>query len=162
MGTVGNRVIPEVKNANHFKGTVIHGADYKVPEPFANKCVVVVGAGNTGCDICLDLSVCAESITLVQRSKTTLIPAEVLRKHLTHHWPDDGSVPMDVADFKFSSTPLNLLRQHCRMGKTGSDGGDSGKYATLYKGLREKGMIVDDGEDGEGSLFQVLEKFAGL
>lgn len=161
IGTVGTRIVPHVKNQDVFKGTVIHGADYKSPVPFTNKRVVVVGAGNTAGDICLDLSVCADTITMVQRSKSTLVPVEVVRTILTRFWPDDGSVPTEVADFKFSSAPLNLLRQLSRLNKAGG-GGSGGRYAELYRGLREKGMIVDDGEDGEGIAFQVLERFGGF
>jgi thioredoxin reductase len=37
-----------------FDGTVMHSADYKGPEPLRGKRVLVVGAGNTGCDIAVD------------------------------------------------------------------------------------------------------------
>lgn len=160
MGTLGKPIFPEVKNRDVFKGTVIHGSQYKSPTPFTNKRVVIVGAGNTACDICLDLSTCADTITMIQRSRSTLVPGDIGIEHLTRFWPDDGSVPTDIADFKAASTPLKLVRMYSRMVKAGG-GGESGKYAELYKGLREKGMIVDDGEDGEGLLFQVFEKFGG-
>lgn len=160
MGTIGARITPTVKNHDTFKGTVIHSGDYKSPIPFTNKRVVIVGAGNSAGDICLDLSVCADTITMIQRSESTLVPAEIVRQHLTHFWPDDGSIPTDIADFKFGSIPLKLLKEHSKITKAGG-GGESGKYAALYKGLREKGMIVNDGEDGEGPAFQVIQRFGG-
>lgn len=44
----------------HFEGTfdgeVLHSHDYKVPDPFHGRRVVVVGAGNSGCDIAVELS----------------------------------------------------------------------------------------------------------
>jgi hypothetical protein len=161
MGTLGPRIMPQPRNSEGFKGMVIHGGDYKTPEPFRNKRVVVVGAGNTAGDICIDLSTCAESITMVQRSKSTLIPAEILRETMTHIFPDDFSIPTDILDFRFATTPNTLLREHCKITKAGG-GGESGKYATFYKDLRKKGMIVDDGDGGEGTLFQLLEKFGGM
>ncbi|KAF5356908.1 hypothetical protein D9756_006870 [Leucocoprinus leucothites] len=161
IGILGPKIIPHIKNSERFKGTVIHGGDYKTPEPYKNKRVVVVGAGNTAGDICIDLSSCADSITLVQRSKSTLVPAEVLRKFLTQLWPDDGSIPTEISDFLAASTPLNLIRSFTKPIKAG-DSGESGEYAALYKGLREKGMIVDDGDGGKTVPFQVLEKFGVL
>ena len=37
-----------------FSGEVLHSADYKGPEVLAGKRVLVVGAGNTGCDIAVE------------------------------------------------------------------------------------------------------------
>lgn len=37
-----------------FDGEVLHSADYKGPEPLRGKRVVVVGAGNTGCDVAVE------------------------------------------------------------------------------------------------------------
>ena len=39
-----------------FTGTLLHSQDYKVPEPFRDQRVVVVGAGNSGCDIAVELA----------------------------------------------------------------------------------------------------------
>jgi len=160
MGTMGTEIVPHVTNSERFKGTIIHGADFKTPESYRNQRVVVVGAGNTAGDLCIDLSTCAESITLVQRSQSTLIPAEILRNAENRLWPDDGSIPVEIADFLAEATPINLRRLNSKIIKAGG-GGESGKYAAMYQGLREKGMVIDDGADGEGTEFQVLERFGG-
>jgi len=160
MGTTGTKIMPLVANSERFKGTIIHGADFKTPESYKNQRVVVVGAGNTAGDICIDLSTCVESITLVQRSQSTLIPAEILRNAENKLWPDDGSIPVEIADFLAEATPINLRRLNSKIIKAGG-GGESGKYAAMYRGLREKGMVIDDGADGEGTEFQVLERFGG-
>ncbi|EKM77860.1 hypothetical protein AGABI1DRAFT_76892 [Agaricus bisporus var. burnettii JB137-S8] len=160
MGPLGSRFTPEVKNRDVFKGTVIHGGEYTVPTPFAKKRVVVVGAGNTAGDICLDLSSSADNITMIQRSRTSLVPLAITNAIFDRSWPDDGSVPMEVADFLSSSMPFNLTRKYARIAKAGG-GGESGAYAEMYKGLREKGMIVDTGIEGEGVVFQAFEKSAG-
>jgi cation diffusion facilitator CzcD-associated flavoprotein CzcO len=39
-----------------FEGEILHSQAYKVPEPFRDRRVVVVGAGNSGCDIAVELS----------------------------------------------------------------------------------------------------------
>ena len=39
-----------------FKGTYFHSRDYKTPEEWRNKKVVVIGIGNSGGDIAVELS----------------------------------------------------------------------------------------------------------
>ncbi|MES1244226.1 MAG: NAD(P)-binding domain-containing protein [Acidobacteriota bacterium] len=39
-----------------FDGEILHSQAYKVPEPFRGKRVLVVGAGNSGCDIAVELA----------------------------------------------------------------------------------------------------------
>ncbi|NDJ84625.1 MAG: NAD(P)-binding domain-containing protein [Chloroflexi bacterium] len=38
----------------HFDGTTLHSAEYKTPAIFEGKHVLVIGAGNSGCDIAVD------------------------------------------------------------------------------------------------------------
>jgi thioredoxin reductase len=46
----------------HFKGQCIHSRDYKEPETWKGKRVLVVGLGNSGCDIATELSHTAEQV----------------------------------------------------------------------------------------------------
>lgn len=39
-----------------FAGEIVHSQGYKVPEPFRDRRVLVVGAGNSGCDIAVELA----------------------------------------------------------------------------------------------------------
>ncbi|KAI1093222.1 FAD/NAD(P)-binding domain-containing protein [Rostrohypoxylon terebratum] len=48
-------VWPSIPNKDKFKGEVIHSQVYKSSEPFRGKRVLVVGVGNTACDISLSL-----------------------------------------------------------------------------------------------------------
>lgn len=45
-----------------FEGWYLHSRDYKVPQSFSGKRVVVVGAGNSGVDIAVELSHTAEQV----------------------------------------------------------------------------------------------------
>lgn len=46
--------MPDYPGLQRFQGTVLHSADYKSPAPLRGKRVLVVGAGNTGCDIAVE------------------------------------------------------------------------------------------------------------
>jgi Predicted flavoprotein involved in K+ transport len=51
-GTLSQPNIPQFKG--HFEGEMIHSAQYRSPRQFAGKRVLIVGAGNSGCDIAVD------------------------------------------------------------------------------------------------------------
>lgn len=51
-GTLAEPNMPSFKGA--FTGELIHAAQYRHPEQFAGKRVLIVGAGNSGCDIAVD------------------------------------------------------------------------------------------------------------
>jgi cation diffusion facilitator CzcD-associated flavoprotein CzcO len=48
--------LPSVAGLDKFKGKVIHSAQYANAKPFAGQSVLVIGMGNTGAEIALDLA----------------------------------------------------------------------------------------------------------
>ncbi|KAI3760056.1 hypothetical protein L1987_50445 [Smallanthus sonchifolius] len=60
--------IPEVDRLSDFKGEVIHSSEYKSGKGYENKKVLVVGAGNSGMEIALDLSNYGAKTSIVIRS----------------------------------------------------------------------------------------------
>ena len=48
-------VRPEFTGEQQFRGTVVHSSEYRTAEPYRGKRVLVVGSGNTGAEIALDL-----------------------------------------------------------------------------------------------------------
>jgi len=57
-----------------FNGTMMHARDYHNPEPFQGQRVLVVGAGNSGTEIAVDLSEHGVATSIAIRSGTTFIP----------------------------------------------------------------------------------------
>lgn len=57
-----------------FAGDYIHAHDYRVPEPYAGKHVLVVGIGNSACDIASDICTQTASTTIAARSPVLLMP----------------------------------------------------------------------------------------
>lgn len=49
-------VLPSWPGQEDFPGEVIHAASYRNPRPYAGRSVLVVGTGNTGCEIAQDLA----------------------------------------------------------------------------------------------------------
>jgi len=57
-----------------FTGQVLHSRDFKRPEPFRGQRVLVVGAGNSACDIAVDVARVAARSCLSMRRGQYLIP----------------------------------------------------------------------------------------
>jgi len=57
VATGYNRIphIPEWPGRETFEGELLHGQDYRNGEPYAGRNVLVVGSGNTGAEIAIDL-----------------------------------------------------------------------------------------------------------
>ena len=60
-----------------FGGPILHSSAYRNPAPFAGKRVLVVGYGNSGAEIALDLAEAGVDVTLAVRSPVNVIPREL-------------------------------------------------------------------------------------
>lgn len=65
-----------------FAGEIIHAQEYRTPEPYIGRDVVVVGTGNTGVDLAAELSWHARSVTLASRSGAHVFPRYVFGRPL--------------------------------------------------------------------------------
>lgn len=54
--------IPEVPGADNFKGRQIHSHDYRSPDNFGGRRLLVVGAGPSGMDLALHCAPFAEKV----------------------------------------------------------------------------------------------------
>lgn len=54
-GENAEKVVPEFEGLNDFGGNVMHACDYKSGQSFSGKKVLVVGCGNSGMEVSLDL-----------------------------------------------------------------------------------------------------------
>lgn len=66
--------------AEKFAGEYLHAHSYRVPEPFRDKHVLVVGVGNSACDIAADICTVAGSTTIAARSPVLIMPRVLFGK----------------------------------------------------------------------------------
>jgi cation diffusion facilitator CzcD-associated flavoprotein CzcO len=61
-----------------YRNPIIHSSEYRNPEPFAAKRVLVVGFGNSGGEIALDLANAGVDVALAVRGPVQILPRDLL------------------------------------------------------------------------------------
>jgi len=61
-----------------FTGEQIHSHDYRTPEPFAGKRILIVGLGNSACDAATEVSQVAARTVVTMRRGTHVVPKYLL------------------------------------------------------------------------------------
>ncbi|NXJ87137.1 FMO5 monooxygenase, partial [Trogon melanurus] len=85
-----------------FEGWYLHSRDYKSPQAFAGKRVVVVGTGNSGIDIAVELSHAAKQVFLSTKRGTWVL-----------HRVADGGYPFDFSNLsRLTQLGLRVLPPH--------------------------------------------------
>jgi cation diffusion facilitator CzcD-associated flavoprotein CzcO len=79
-----------------FRGTLLHSTAYRDGSAFAGKQVLVVGAGNTGAEIALDLAERGATPTLAVRRPVNVVPRELL------------GLPIQVTSIRMRNAPLKV------------------------------------------------------
>jgi len=86
-GIVANPRVPTIPGAEEFRragGQLLHAADYRRPDSFYGKRVLVIGVGNSGGEIASELATSGNrdgrvtSVTISVRSGANVVPREIL------------------------------------------------------------------------------------
>ncbi|KAL4591018.1 hypothetical protein LXL04_003966 [Taraxacum kok-saghyz] len=79
-GENAEKVVPEFAGLDEFSGHVMHACDYRSGEGFQGKKVLVVGCGNSGMEVSLDLCQHHAFPSMVVRSSVHVLPRETSGK----------------------------------------------------------------------------------
>ncbi|RDA85267.1 hypothetical protein CP532_2330 [Ophiocordyceps camponoti-leonardi (nom. inval.)] len=98
FGTGSERfpVWPLMPGRDAFRGIVMHGQSYKSPEPFIGKRVLVVGIGNTACDVSTSLVNKASHVHQSYRRGRVLVS-----RYLDNGLPLDSTIPWSGLQLKY-------------------------------------------------------------
>ncbi|XP_073109329.1 indole-3-pyruvate monooxygenase YUCCA8-like [Elaeis guineensis] len=70
-------VVPELNGREEFKGSMLHSSKYRSGKEYKGKRVLVVGCGNSGMEMCLDLCECGAVPFMSVRSGVHVLPREM-------------------------------------------------------------------------------------
>ncbi|XP_030975048.1 probable indole-3-pyruvate monooxygenase YUCCA7 isoform X1 [Quercus lobata] len=79
-GEHAEKVVPEFEGFEEFGGHVIHVCDYKSGNRYCGKRVLVVGCGNSGMEVSLDLCSHGAEPSMAVRNSVHVLPREVMGK----------------------------------------------------------------------------------
>jgi len=77
----GNNTVPVKPNflgLEEFTGSVVFAKDYKNAQPYSGKRTLVVGCGNSGAEIALDLAENGVDVAMVVRGPVHVVPRDIL------------------------------------------------------------------------------------
>jgi cation diffusion facilitator CzcD-associated flavoprotein CzcO len=134
---------PRYEGEDGFTGRRIHARDYREPGPFAGQRVLVVGMGNTGAEIALDLSEAGVDSTISARGPVNIVPRDVLGRPTQLTARMLARLPLGLAD------RLGSLLRRMTVGDLTAYGIPTPEIAPLAQ-LREKGKtpVIDVGTVG--------------
>lgn len=98
IATGVNRVpfYPQFPDQEDFNGVILHSRNYKNAQPFVGQKVLVVGMGNTGAEIALDLCENKVEVLLSVRGAVNIVPRDFL------------GMPMQVSALRLARLPHQL------------------------------------------------------
>lgn len=73
-GIVANPRVPPIPGRERFAGRVMHSAEYRRPDPFRGRRVLVVGVGNSGGEIASELARAGVEVAVAVRSGANVVP----------------------------------------------------------------------------------------
>ena len=76
--------MPDLPGLSSFAGTFIHASEYKNPTPFQGKRTLVVGCGNSGAEIALDLAEKGVDVSMVVRGPVHVVPRDMFGRPTQH------------------------------------------------------------------------------
>lgn len=138
-GFTGDPLLPLWEGVESFPGPVFHSSEYRSGEAYNGKCVLVVGFGNSGGEIALDLAEHGAFPVISVRNPVNIIPRQLFGIPILAIAIPLSYLPPAVADFL--SAPLLALT--------------IGGYESMGMAKRPKGPFRQIEEDGRIPLIDV-------
>ncbi|MEM0994713.1 MAG: NAD(P)/FAD-dependent oxidoreductase [Bacteroidota bacterium] len=101
VATGVNRVpfSPTWKGMDAFEGDVVHSRNYRNPKPFLGKKVLLIGMGNTGAELALDLAEHQVDVTISVRSPITIVPRDINGRPVQLTAKTLAKIPFGIGDW---------------------------------------------------------------
>jgi cation diffusion facilitator CzcD-associated flavoprotein CzcO len=91
--------LPRWSGTDAFRGDIVHSSAYRNPTPYVGKRVLVVGFGNSGGEIALDLAEAGIDTTIAVRGPVQILPRDLLGLPILTWAIAQRHLPARVSDF---------------------------------------------------------------
>ncbi|WP_332367828.1 NAD(P)/FAD-dependent oxidoreductase [Spirosoma telluris] len=141
VATGYNRVpnLPELPGQRMFRGVIWHSYEYRNGAPFRNENVLVVGMGNTGAELALDLLENGAKPFISVRSPINIIRREVFGRPAQPIAIVLSKLPTWLCDY------LSKLTQQLSVGDVSVYGLGKPKHSPTFDNRRGKTPVIDIG-----------------
>lgn len=160
-GLSGKPQTPRLLGAETFVGDQYHSSQHVDAAPYAGKKCVVIGGNNSAHDICVDLWAAGAEATMVQRSPTTVVRLETLRRIAEEGPFSEGGLERGIdterADLIVGSVPFRVRESIDRAHSERMQRED----ADFYQRLAETGFLFDFGEDNTATAGKYSRRASG-
>jgi cation diffusion facilitator CzcD-associated flavoprotein CzcO len=158
-GHSGEPKIPSFPGQDTFTGIVHHASQHKDAgsSDVSGKKVIVVGTGNSGHDIAQNFCDNGASVTMLQRSPTHVVSADIGLLMLTEALYGENSPPTEDADLYAQSIPNQIGFAMVRPTVKAI----SEKEKETLDGLTKAGFKLSSGVDGGGLFSLYLTRGGG-
>ncbi|KAH7011031.1 dimethylaniline monooxygenase (N-oxide forming) [Ilyonectria destructans] len=130
-------VMPELPDREKYKGKVLHSADYSTAREWGVESGIVLSTANTAHDVADDMYEVGMSVTMVQRNRTFVLPAEFIGKR--YHALYNNNTPTELSDRLMFSNPVAVAR----LSSSKSFHAMVRKEPERYEALERAGFRVD-------------------
>ncbi|MBS0375776.1 MAG: NAD(P)/FAD-dependent oxidoreductase [Proteobacteria bacterium] len=131
-GYNGVPVMPSIPGLDSFRGSAIHAGAYKNAAPYRGKRTLVVGCGNSGAEIALDLAEQGVDVAMVVRGPVHVVPRDLFGRPTQH------------TNVLLSHLPLGL-RDAIAVATVGLAVGDLSRWGIVRPAVGPNRMIVETG-----------------
>jgi cation diffusion facilitator CzcD-associated flavoprotein CzcO len=77
-GIVANPNVPDLPGGSRFGGRILHSVEYRRPDAYKGRRVLIVGAGNSAAEIATELAHAGVQVTVSVRSGARVVPLRLL------------------------------------------------------------------------------------
>jgi len=124
--------LPTLPGLDSFRGTTVHARDYKNAEPYRDKRTLVMGCGNSGAEIALDLAERGVDVSMVVRGPVHVVPRDLFGQ------------PTQLTNILLSRLPLGL-RDAIAVATVGLVVGDLSRWGIVRPATGPNRMIEETG-----------------
>ncbi|XP_066269444.1 dimethylaniline monooxygenase [N-oxide-forming] 4-like [Branchiostoma lanceolatum] len=132
-GPFSRSFTPKYPGLDQFAGLSMHSREYKSPEPFRGKRVLVIGAGNSAGDVAVDVSHVASKLYLSMRDGTWIYP------RLSH-----GGTPIDMLGSRGLLRSPAFINAHIRRQTLAEHVNQANYGLETSKNMYEHVMVNDE------------------